>query len=60
MFCGCGGGEESRKIQWVHQDNVCLDWCNGSLGVRLVRKFNVSLFIKMVLKAWKPGVGDCV
>ncbi|XP_024626821.1 uncharacterized protein [Medicago truncatula] len=43
-----GGGEDSRRISWIKWDNICLNKENGSLGVKRLREFNISLSGKWV------------
>jgi hypothetical protein len=41
-----GGGEDNRKISWIRWNTVCLHKEFGGLGVKWLRKFNVSLLGK--------------
>ncbi|GAU41975.1 hypothetical protein TSUD_306810 [Trifolium subterraneum] len=41
-----GGSEESRKINWIKWDKICLDKEHEGLGVRRVKEFNISLLGK--------------
>ncbi|GAU50741.1 hypothetical protein TSUD_99110 [Trifolium subterraneum] len=38
--------EESRKINWIEWDKICLDKEYGGLGLRRVKEFNISLLGK--------------
>ncbi|GAU41808.1 hypothetical protein TSUD_299740 [Trifolium subterraneum] len=41
-----GGSEESRKINWLKWDRICLRKEEGGLGVRRVKEFNLALLGK--------------
>ncbi|KEH40277.1 hypothetical protein MTR_1g026690 [Medicago truncatula] len=62
-----GGVEGGRKIAWVKWSKVCLPKARGGLGVRDVRKVNLSLLAKwrwrlihgenLLWKEWKDLMG---
>jgi hypothetical protein len=48
-----GGSEDSKKVNWVKWDKVCLDKEHGGLGIKNVKTFNVALLGKWV---WRMRV----
>ncbi|GAU48120.1 hypothetical protein TSUD_141420 [Trifolium subterraneum] len=52
-----GGSEDSRKINWIKWDKVCLDKERGVLGVRRVKEFNLSLLGKWCWRLLKEPEG---
>jgi hypothetical protein len=48
-----GGNEESRRVNWLKWEKVCLDKENGGLGIKNIKAFNVALLGKWV---WRKKV----
>jgi len=50
-----GGREDFRKMSLIKWDMLCLERENGGLGVRWLKKFNLSLLSKLIWRVLEEG-----
>jgi len=41
-----GGGDDQKKISWVSWEDICTSREKGGLGIRDLRKFDITLLGK--------------